>query len=146
MKSKYKRLSIALLITTLLGGALTLTLCALNESMMYFMTPEELLIQKEKFLNQQIRLGGLVKEDSLKALSEPMTIEFIVTDTHQELKIIYKGILPDLFREGQGVIAIGKLINDHQFHASQILAKHDETYMPKEIAEALKKKDLWKEK
>lgn len=145
MKPKYKRLSIVLLITVLLGGALTLTLCALEESMMYFMTPEELLIKKDQFLNKSIRLGGLVKENSLKALPEPMSVEFMVTDTNQELKIIYKGILPDLFREGQGIIAIGKLTENNQFVASQILAKHDETYMPKEVADALKKKALWKE-
>lgn len=144
MKPKYKRLSIVLLVVTLLSGALTLTLCALEESMMYFMTPEELLLKKEQFINKQIRLGGLVKENSLKALAEPMSVEFIVTDTNQDLKMLYKGILPDLFREGQGIIAIGKLTIDNQFEASQILAKHDETYMPKEVADALKKKDLWK--
>jgi cytochrome c-type biogenesis protein CcmE len=145
MKPKYKRLSVLALILCLLGGALTLTLLALEDSMMYFVTPEELLEKKEEMRDKQLRLGGLVKEGSLQTLPEPMKIAFTVTDGNCDMTVHYKGALPDLFREGQGIVALGIIGPDDCFHASQILAKHDETYMPKEVANALKEKGQWRE-
>lgn len=139
MKPKTKRLLSVALITFLLGGALFLTLLAAEDSMMYFMSPKEILEQRE-IPPKTIRLGGLVKQGSLRKLADPMSILFTVTDLEKDLDVEYKGPLPDLFREGQGIIAIGHY-KENRFHAKQILAKHDENYMPREIVASLAKKE-----
>ena len=107
---------------------------------MYFVTPREV---QEKHIpaNKTFRLGGLVKKQSVHEVA-PSTYEFVVTDSHKDLKATYKGLLPSLFREGQGVIATGKLNENGVFVASEILAKHDENYMPKEVYEKIKKNEL----
>jgi cytochrome c-type biogenesis protein CcmE len=94
---------------------------------------------------KQIRVGGLVKEDSLKKSNDGLTVSFIITDLDNILPVKFKGALPDLFREGQGVVAEGHLING-TFQANYVLAKHDENYMPKEVADSLKKSGKWKGK
>ncbi len=111
-----------------------------KDNFMYFLTPGQ-IEQKHIEANKTFRLGGLVKEKSFKEVG-PQTYEFTVTDTHKDLPVKYKGMLPSLFREGQGVIANGKLDKDGVFIATEILAKHDENYMPKEVYEQIKKKEL----
>ena len=107
---------------------------------MYFVTPHE-VAEKNILVGQTFRLGGLVKEKSFKETA-PGVYEFEVTDTHADITAVYHGMLPSLFREGQGVIATGKLDDYGIFQASEILAKHDENYMPKEVYEKIKSREL----
>jgi len=141
MKRKHKRLTFVFIAMLLLGAATALMLSAFEENIVFFYSPTDV---KEKKLTdgKRIRLGGLVEEGSVKK-SEGAIVNFRVTDLTTALAVSYKGILPDLFREGQGVIAEGKL-QGGVFKADEVLAKHDETYMPPEIAEALKKSGQWK--
>ena len=139
MNPKYKRLLILVLILSILGLATKLVLMALKENIIYFYTPNEL---REKYgevenINNKIRIGGLVLKGSV-IIDKNISI-FKITDKKNEIKVFYKGQLPDLFREGQGVIAEGKFI-DNLFIANEIVAKHDENYMPKEVYESLKNK------
>ena len=115
----------------------TLVLLASRDSLVYFYTPTELL-KINNVEGKLIRIGGLVEIDTLKRKGD-LTIKFIVDDGQNKIEVEYIGILPDLFREGQGVICEGKITGDNVFLASKILAKHDENYMPPEVAEALKK-------
>jgi cytochrome c-type biogenesis protein CcmE len=126
-----------------LGLALGLILVALRDNIVFFYSPSE-LAQKNPPAGQRLRIGGLVKQGSLKR-EEGQTVRFAVTDTKQQIEVIYTGILPDLFREGQGVVAEGAIGQDRIFRADTILAKHDERYMPKEVADALKKQGMWRE-
>jgi cytochrome c-type biogenesis protein CcmE len=123
--------------------ALGLVLLALRDNIVFFYGPSE-LAQKAPHEGQRLRIGGLVKQGSLKHESES-TVRFAVTDTKQEVEVTYTGLLPDLFREGQGVVAEGTLRGDKIFLADSILAKHDERYMPREVADALKKQGVWRE-
>lgn len=109
---------------------------AFQENMMFFMTPSELL--KEHTVTKQVRLGGVVETGSIQKNAETLTIQFRITDNSASIPILYVGIIPDLFREGQGVIAEGKLDEKGVFQATQLLAKHDENYMPPEIAKKIK--------
>ena len=134
----------------LIGGALgvlavavALMLGALRGSIVFFNSPSD-VAEKHVAPGARIRLGGLVKSGSL-VRGDNLKIRFEVTDGNRELPVTYQGVLPDLFREGQGVVAEGALSADGVFNADTILAKHDETYMPKEVAEALKKSGHWKE-
>jgi cytochrome c-type biogenesis protein CcmE len=111
-----------------------------KENFMYFLTPGQ-IEQKHIDAGKTFRLGGLVKEKSLKETG-PQTYEFLVTDTREDLSVTYKGMLPSLFREGQGVIANGKINNEGVFVATEILAKHDENYMPREVYEEIKKNQM----
>ena len=120
--------------------AVTLILYSLNDNIIFFFSPGE-IAERTLAPGQKIRLGGLVKEDSLKR--EGQKIFFTVTDGKKELNVIFEGPLPDLFREGQGIVAEGKLRGD-SFIADTVLAKHDETYMPREVADALKKQGHWR--
>ena len=143
MNAKYRRLFITVIIVLTLGLATKLILMALEDNIVYFYTPNDLI---EKFGNTQniqnkIRIGGLVLESSIKKEGEK-TI-FIITDRKKEVKVVFKGPLPDLFREGQGIVAEGMFQNNN-FIASEVLAKHDENYMPPEVADALKKNNVWK--
>jgi cytochrome c-type biogenesis protein CcmE len=145
MTRKHKRLVMVLAAMTGVGGAAALTLSAFRDSVVFFMTPAD-LTEKNPPPGQTIRLGGMVEKGSLhqtKVDGAP-TADFRVTDGKDSVEVSYTGILPDLFREGQGVVTLGALLPDHTFRAEEVLAKHDETYMPKDVAEALKKRGYWK--
>ena len=135
-----------ILISSALGTlslAVGLVLVALRDNIVFFYTPSE-LAQEAIQAGQRLRIGGLVKQGSLVRNGE-RTVRFTVTDTKQEVEVTYTGLLPDLFREEQGVVAEGTLGGDRIFHADSILAKHDERYMPREVADALKKQGVWRE-
>ena len=117
-----------------------LILKSLEENVVYFKSPSDIQFLKE-IKNQKIRVGGMVKENSIQVL--PERINFIVTDYKNEINVVYSGVLPNLFSEGKGVVAEGLLKDRNFFEATKILAKHDENYMPKEVADALKKKGNW---
>lgn len=123
-----------------LGLALALVLFALQDTITYFKTPSDLAL-KPVPAGQRFRLGGLVANGTVKR-GQGLDVEFQVTDTLQTLRVTYRGILPDLFREGQGVVVEGRLGSDGAFVADSVLAKHDETYMPPEVAKALKEKGV----
>ncbi len=142
MNPKYKRLFILFLILSILGLATKLVLMALEENIIYFYTPNEL---KKKYGNvknieNKIRIGGLVLEDSV-VINKNESI-FEITDKKDNIKVFFKGQLPDLFREGQGIVAEG-ILKDNKLIANQVLAKHDENYMPPEVADALIKSGVW---
>ena len=142
MNPKYKRLLILFLILSILGLATKLVLMALEENIIYFYTPNEL---KKKYGNvkdieNKIRIGGLVLEDSV-VINKNESI-FEITDKKDNIKVFFKGQLPDLFREGQGIVAEG-ILKDNKLIANQVLAKHDENYMPPEVADALIKSGVW---
>jgi len=135
----------ATMIAVLLGGlavATGLVLWALSGTIVYFYSPTD-LVERHVAPGERVRIGGLVEKGSLKR-DEDQRIEFSVTDLAKSLKVTYQGVLPDLFREGQGVIAEGALGPDGQFKADSVLAKHDEKYMPPEVAKALKDKGVWR--
>ena len=142
MTRKQRRLYFVLIALLALGGATALVLTALGDTLVYFYTPSE-MAGKQIGPDRRVRLGGLVEKDSVSKDHE--TTNFTVTDLTSTLKVTYTGVLPDLFREGQGVVAEGRLGKDGVFHASEVLAKHDEKYMPKEVADQLKKSGRWQE-
>ncbi|MBS70879.1 MAG: cytochrome c maturation protein CcmE [Rhodobiaceae bacterium] len=135
MTNKAKRLYFYTTATLLSAFAVALVLIALDENIIYFYSPSEVNQSEAATL---LRVGGLVKDGSLK-IDNDLGIKFIIEDNIAEVSVIYNGILPDLFREGQGVIAEGRFI-DSFFIANEIVAKHDENYMPKEVYESLKNK------
>jgi cytochrome c-type biogenesis protein CcmE len=125
-----------------LGSATALTLSAFSDNLVFFVTPTELA--KHEHEGHQMRLGGLVEQGTVKRSDGTAAgASFKVTDGTASVPVVYKGILPDLFREGQGVVVLGTEQPDGSFRASEVLAKHDATYMPKEVAEALKKSGRW---
>ncbi len=140
MKRKHKRLTFVVIALVLLGAAAALILTAFEDNIVFFYSPTD-LIEKKIADGRHIRLGGLVEEGSVKKTGGAVTL-FRVTDLTTAVAVSFTGLLPDLFREGQGVIAEGRL-KDGVFMASDVLAKHDETYMPPEVAEALKKSGQW---
>ena len=140
MKPKHKRLVFVGLGIGLLGLAALLVLTALEESVVFFHSPSE-VAQKQVSADQRLRIGGLVEEGSVQR-GPGAEIRFRVTDLASSVGVSYTGILPDLFREGQGVVVEGR-IRDHVLMADQVLAKHDENYMPPEVADALKKSGQW---
>ncbi len=124
---------------TFLSIAIGLILIALQDNLVFFHSPSE--VKEKKFLStQRIRVGGLVIKNSVNFSPSKAVVSFQITDLNENLQIVYQGILPDLFREEQGIIAEGYLISEDSFEADQVLAKHDENYMPPEIAETLKEK------
>jgi cytochrome c-type biogenesis protein CcmE len=143
MTRKQQRLTLILSGLAILGLATGLVLYALRDTIVFFYTPSE-VAEKHVAPGERIRLGGLVEKGSL-IRNEGTTVRFIVTDTAKTLPVIYSGQLPDLFREGQGVVAEGKLDAAGTLIADTVLAKHDERYMPKEVADALKAKGVWQE-
>jgi cytochrome c-type biogenesis protein CcmE len=143
MKRKHKRLTFVGIAMLLLAAAAALILVAFEQSLVYFQSPTDLLT-KEIRAGQRLRLGGLVVEDSVEKPGGGVVL-FRVTDTANTVPVHFKGILPDLFRPGQGVIAEGQF-ESGIFQADEVLAKHDETYMPPEVAEAIKKSGQWKGK
>ena len=142
MKLKYQRLLLILLVLMGLGGAAFFILSAFQEALIFYYIPSD-LPQKKMNSQQRIRVGGLVKPQSVHSAGEKVSFE--ITDQKNSLKVNYQGTLPDLFREGQTAVAEGYLLEPNLFQADSILAKHDEKYMPKEVADALKKKALWKD-
>jgi cytochrome c-type biogenesis protein CcmE len=134
----------------LIGGSLGvlalaagLVLSALKDSIVFFNSPTD-VVEKQVAPGTRIRLGGLVKPGTIERGAD-LAVRFEVTDGKSVIPVAYRGILPDLFREGQGVIAEGALVQGGVFRADSVLAKHDETYMPKEVADALKKQGHWKD-
>jgi cytochrome c-type biogenesis protein CcmE len=121
-----------------LGVAVALVLNAFQSNLVFFFTPSQ-VAANEAPRDRAFRLGGLVETGSIARDKDALTVRFKVTDTARTIPVVYTGILPDLFREGKGVVAQGKLTGDGTFRASEVLAKHDENYMPPEAAEALKK-------
>ena len=143
MKRKRKRLTIIAGGLTFLGAAAGLTFYALGEKSSYFYMPADLAAASIA-PGQRIRLGGLVQEGSVER-GAGTRVAFGVEDGGGKVKVVYDGILPDLFREGQGVVTEGTLGGDGVFVADSVLAKHDETYMPKEVADSLKAQGVWQE-
>ena len=143
MTRKQRRSAFIVTALVVLGSAVGLVLFALEDTIVFFYTPTE-VAEKNIAPGQRFRLGGLVADGSV-IRGQGTTVAFSVTDTDKTLAVNYEGILPDLFREGQGVVAEGKLNASGTFVADTVLAKHDENYMPKEVADALKKKGVWKD-
>jgi cytochrome c-type biogenesis protein CcmE len=141
MTRKNKRLALIGGALLALGVAVGLALFALRDNIVFFYTPSE-LAQKHVAPGTRVRIGGLVKEGSV-VKNNGRDVSFVVKDQISELRVAYRGLLPDLFREGQGVVADGTLTPDGAFLADSVLAKHDERYMPREVAEALKKQGVW---
>ncbi|MCG6887856.1 MAG: cytochrome c maturation protein CcmE [Proteobacteria bacterium] len=137
MKARHKRLGFILVGLVILGLAAVLVFKALDKNLSYFFSPTE-VVQHQAPENHVFRLGGLVEQGSLKR-EEGLTVRFSVTDKANTIIVRYTGILPDLFKEGQGVIAQGRLGTGGVFVADEVLAKHDENYMPPEVADALEK-------
>lgn len=141
MTRKQKRLAVIFGGLAFLGAAAGLTFYALGQKTSYFYMPADLQ-QAVLAPGQRIRLGGLVEAGSI-VRGQGTEVAFAVTDGEETVKVRYSGILPDLFREGQGVVTEGSFSPDGLFTADSVLAKHDETYMPKEVAEGLKEKGVW---
>ena len=144
MTRKSRRLVLISSALATLGLAAGLVLFALRVNVVFFYGPTE-LVQKAPLPGTRLRIGGLVKEGSL-VRAPGNVVTFAVTDKTNDIKVAYTGLLPDLFREGQGVVAEGVLQAPGQFAADNVLAKHDETYMPRDVADALKKQGVWQGK
>lgn len=143
MKPKRKRLVFVLIGLAILGGAAALVLNAFQENIVFFFSPTD-LAEKGTPAGRTVRLGGLVEKGSVEK-GPGAVVRFKVTDMNKDIRVTYTGLLPDLFREGQGVVTEGKLLPDGSFAASSVLAKHDEKYMPPEVAAALKKSGHWQD-
>ena len=141
MTPKRKRLWLLVGSLGVLGVAVALVLSTLDDNLVFFYSPTQ-VADKHVAADRHFRLGGLVEAGSVKKNGQE--VRFTVTDTHKTLAVVYRGLLPDLFREGQGVVAEGALDPAGTLRADNVLAKHDETYMPKEVADALKKQGYWK--
>ncbi|SJZ64593.1 cytochrome c maturation protein CcmE [Consotaella salsifontis] len=141
MTRKQKRLFSIGGVMMVLAVAAGLVLTALSDSIAFFMSPTD-IAEKAPSPSQRVRLGGLVEEGSVER-GASQTVRFRITDTVQSVPVTFTGLLPDLFREGQGVVAEGTLSPDHVFVADSVLAKHDENYMPKEVEDDLKARGLW---
>ncbi len=142
MTRKQRRSVLIGMCLTVLGLSVGLVLYSLEDSIVFFYSPSD-LVAKNIQPGERIRLGGLIEEGSIKR-GESMTVQFSVTDTAKTIQVRYTGVLPDLFSEGQGVVTEGALDSDGFFIAENVLAKHDENYMPPEVAAALKKQGAWK--
>ncbi len=135
-KLRKKRLATVGVIVLGMGIAAALILTAFEKNLMYFYSPTQ-IVSGEAPQARAFRIGGLVEQDSVNRDPESLKVSFKLTDTKETVTVIYDGILPDLFREGQGIVANGKLDGNGVFQASEVLAKHDENYMPPEVVEAL---------
>ncbi|ADZ71331.1 cytochrome c maturation protein CcmE [Polymorphum gilvum] len=141
MTRKQRRLTLIGSAGVVLAAAVGLILYALNDQIVFFQSPTDVMT-KAIPAGQRIRLGGLVEDGSVER-GDNATVSFRVTDTANTVQVAFTGILPDLFREGQGVVTEGVIGPDGVFRADSVLAKHDETYMPKEVADALKQQGVW---
>jgi cytochrome c-type biogenesis protein CcmE len=138
MKTRHKRIAFILVGLAGLGVAAALVLNAFNDNLVFFFSPTQ-VAAKEAPIDRTFRIGGLVQEGTLKRDSDGLTVRFTVTDTAESLPVVYKGILPDLFKEGRGCVAQGRIGSDGVFYADTVLAKHDENYMPPEAGQAIDK-------
>lgn len=138
MKTRHKRIAFICVGLAGLGIAAALGLSAFKSNLVFFFSPSQ-VAAKEAPVGRTFRVGGLVESNSVKRDNDGLTVRFTVTDTAQSIPVVYKGILPDLFKEGKGCVAQGKVGTDGVFYADQVLAKHDENYMPPEAGEALDK-------
>jgi cytochrome c-type biogenesis protein CcmE len=138
MTPRQKRLGFIVAGVMLVAAAVGLVLYALKNNVSLYFTPTQ-VFNKEAPQGHSFRIGGLVEAGSVKRENDGLTVHFNITDTARAMPVVYKGILPDLFKEGKGVVAQGKLESDNVFHADEVLAKHDENYMPPEAADALKR-------
>ena len=136
MKKRHKRIVFIVVSLAALGLATWLVLGAFRNNLVFFFSPTQVMA-KEAPVGRTFRIGGLVADGTLKRDTDGLTIRFVMTDTANTLPVVYKGILPDLFKEGRGCVAQGKVGTDGVFYADQIMAKHDENYMPPEAARAL---------
>ncbi len=142
MKRKHKRLTFVMIGVSLVGVAVGLVLFALGDGVSLFHSPTDIVVKKPS-PEQRVRLGGLVEEGSVLREEGSAVVQFKVTDLEHSVQVVYKGLLPDLFREGQGIVTTGKVV-DGTLVAEEVLAKHDENYMPPEAVEALKQSGQWK--
>ncbi|MDH5748526.1 MAG: cytochrome c maturation protein CcmE [Rhodospirillales bacterium] len=142
MKRKHKRLTFVAVALILLAAAAGLALLAFEESIVFFYSPTDIR-EKNMTDDRRLRIGGLVEEGSVVRKEGSAVVRFRVTDLNNSIPVTFEGLLPDLFREGQGVVAEGRM-EGGLFVADEVLAKHDENYMPPEVAEALKKSGQWK--
>ena len=136
MKPRHKKIVLIVGGLAALGAAAALVLNAFQSNLVFFFSPSQVMAD-EAPRDRTFRIGGLVETGSVKRRTDGLTVHFNVTDTAKTLPVVFSGILPDLFREGKGVVAQGKLGSDGVFHATQVLAKHDENYMPPEAAHAV---------
>jgi cytochrome c-type biogenesis protein CcmE len=144
MTRRQQRLGLLALGMAALAGATALVLTAFNDNLVFFYGPSE-LTAKTVGVDRRVRIGGLVEAHSLSRVADGQGISFRITDGSADVAVVYQGLLPDLFREGQGAVAEGKLRPDGVFVASTVLAKHDENYMPREVVDVLKKSGHWRE-
>ena len=145
MTRKKRRLYMLLLALLGLGTATALTLTAFQDNLVFFFSPSDLQTKAAEVKDRSFRLGGLVQEGTVKRMPDGVSVEFRVTDGVAGVPVAFRGQLPDLFREGQGVVAEGKLRPDGVFLAREVLAKHDEKYMPPEVTDALKRAEHFKD-
>src|SRR5688500_5284169 len=138
MKRRHKRIGIIVAGLVGLGIASYLVATAFRNNLVFFFSPTQ-VAAKEAPVNRTFRIGGLVEEGTLKRDNDGLTVRFTVTDTAASIPVVYKGILPDLFKEGRGCVAQGRIGADGVFQAEEVLAKHDENYMPPEAGEAIDK-------
>jgi len=138
MKPRHKRLALIAIGLLALGAAAGLILNAFQSNLVFFFSPSQVAAH-EAPEGQSFRIGGLVRAGSLQRQADGVSVRFVVTDTAHDIPIVYTGILPDLFKEGKGVVAQGQLGPDGVFRANQVLAKHDANYMPPEAADAMEK-------
>ena len=138
MKPRHKRLALVAAGLAALGGAAALILSAFQSNLVFFYTPTQVATH-EAPQDRAFRIGGLVESGSVQRQPDGVTVRFVVTDTAKSVPVLYSGILPDLFKEGKGVVAQGELGGDGVFRAREVLAKHDENYMPPEAAEAVER-------
>ena len=136
MKRRHKRIAFIVAGLAALAVAATLVLSAFQNNLVFFFSPTQ-VAANEAPLNKTFRVGGLVQDGTVKRESDGLTVRFTVTDTAKSIPVVYKGILPDLFKEGKGCVAQGRLGSDGIFYADQVLAKHDENYMPPEAGKAI---------
>jgi cytochrome c-type biogenesis protein CcmE len=136
MKRRHKRIGFILAGLAGLGVAAALVLTAFQQNLVFFFSPSQ-VVAKEVPVNRTFRVGGLVESGTLKRDDDGLTVRFTVTDTAKSIPVVYKGILPDLFKEGKGCVAQGRIGSDGVFYADQVLAKHDENYMPPQAGQAI---------
>ena len=144
MKRRHRRIGFILIGLAGLGIATYLVASAFRNNLVFFFSPTQ-VAAKEAPVNRTFRVGGLVQEGTLQRDKDGLTVRFVVTDTAANVPVVYKGILPDLFKEGRGCVAQGRVDADGVFHADQVLAKHDENYMPPEAGQAIDKAKYAKE-
>ncbi len=136
MKARQKRLTLVVVGVALLGGAVALVLSAFQQNLVFFHTPPEGAEGKAPS-GRTFRIGGMVEDGSIQRAADGLTVHFVITDTAKSIPVAYKGPLPDLFKEGKGAVVQGAIDANGQFNASEVLAKHDENYMPPEAQDAI---------